>query len=1211
MSIPDVERLRSIKTFPSLVKYLRDELDWPIESEDFDELTFDYEPEELGLDTKTAVNVKEIKQLRPLVANQPWGIFFINFEPKRLPIVVLRRILRALVLKKRQSASKPQQATWNLHDLLFISSYGETDHRDITFAHFAEEDGTGDLPTLRVLGWDDEDTVLHLADADQKLREKLHWPEDPKSLEDWRSQWSSAFTLRPREVIGTSKALAERLAELATSIRKRANRVLSIESETGPLRKLMAAFREALIHDLKEDDFADTYAQTITYGLLTARVSRPAGLVAENVRDMVPITNPFLRDMLSAFLTVGGRKGKIDFDELGINDVVQALRDADMEAVLRDFGDKSPQEDPVIYFYELFLKEYDPVKRIKRGVFFTPRPVVSFIVRSVDEMLRKEFGLEDGLADTTTWGEMAKRHACRGAADAGGTKAAASLPHSMKIPEGVKPDEPFVRILDPACGTGTFLVEVIDVIYRTMGVKWRKERHMELELPKLWNDYVAGHLLPRLYGFELMMAPYAIAHMKIGLKLHETGYDFRSHERARIYLTNSLEEPKDFADRFEFDAPALAHEAHAVNAVKRHGRFTIVVGNPPYANSTTENPWILGLLEDYRRGLHEQKSDIGREEWKFVRYATYQVGVSGAGIMGFVVNNSFLDGPTLRLMRKQLLETHSRGYFVNLHGDTNKREVAPDGSVDVNVFDIKQGVCVALLVKTRSADNALRSGRTQSADLWGERDGKYGVLARASVDGLATHKLQPKEPFFLLVTTGGTNEEEYLRWPSLKDLAKHVCGIETKRDHFAIDFDLTTLKKRVREFIESDISNGQAKARFDLRDNEWDVHDARKALRKDPSWQDAFIPCIYRPFDERFIIYNDTILARSRGPLMASMARPNMGLVVPRQTKEDFGALAINCVCTHKIVTVYDRSFLFPLYEYADVRNLVSTTNPLGRYSNLNPQLMGQVCKEMGRSDSPDAVAPEDAFHYIYGIFYSPGYRTRYESALRIDFPRIPFPSDYNTFHEIGALGADLIALHLLGDAYPSASWNGSKPKGKSPLQNLITKFAGKGDAEVAKGYPKFVASSSEAALECGSEATALDSSGEATAHGMATEARGEPKAATPLAHSKAGAGAPALQGAAAHRDTRRGRVYISPSRYFEGVPEDVWNFHIGGYQVCEKWLKDRRGRTLSDEDILHYQRVVVALNETIRIMGEIDQVIEAHGGWPGAFQVQADEAEV
>ncbi len=294
MSTVDVERLRSIKTFPSLVKYLRDELDWPIESDDFDELTFDYEAEELGLDSKTAVKIKEIKQLRPLASNQPWGIFFVNFEPKRLPVVVLRRILRSLVLKKRQSANKPQQAAWQLHDLLFISAYGESEHRDITLANFSDDSQAGDLPTLKVLGWDDEDTVLHLAHAHDVLKEKLHWPENPADLANWRRTWSQAFTLKHRAVIGTSKEMAVRMAELATAIRKRVNKVLAVESDKGPMRKLMTAFREALIHDLSADDFADMYAQTITYGLLSARVSRPAGLVAENVADMVPITNPFL-----------------------------------------------------------------------------------------------------------------------------------------------------------------------------------------------------------------------------------------------------------------------------------------------------------------------------------------------------------------------------------------------------------------------------------------------------------------------------------------------------------------------------------------------------------------------------------------------------------------------------------------------------------------------------------------------------------------------------------------------------------------------------------------------------------------------------------------------------------------------------------------------------------------------------------------------------
>ncbi len=344
----------------------------------------------------------------------------------------------------------------------------------------------------------------------------------------------------------------------------------------------MNAFKEALVHDLTEDDFADMYAQTIAYGLLTARISRPAGLVADNISDMVPITNPFLKELLETFLDIGGRRSHIDFDELGVNEVVALLNNpkTQMEAILRDFGDKNPQEDPVIHFYELFLKEYDAKKRMQRGVFYTPRPVVSFIVRSVDELLRTEFGLVDGLAAKTTWGEMAERF------------------DDLKIPEGVTPDQAFVQVLDPATGTGTFLVEVIDLIYKTMTAKWEVEGHMPLELEQLWNDYVPEHLLPRLHGYELMMAPYAIAHMKIGLKLHETGYRFGSEERVRVYLTNTLEPAPDSEGQLPgVDwAPALAHEAQAVNAMKRVQRFTVVIGNPHPPQPAGSFPVLVALL---------------------------------------------------------------------------------------------------------------------------------------------------------------------------------------------------------------------------------------------------------------------------------------------------------------------------------------------------------------------------------------------------------------------------------------------------------------------------------------------------------------------------------------------------------------------------------------------------------------------------------------
>jgi predicted helicase len=718
---PTGSRLRDIKTFPSLVKYLRDDLEWPIESDDFEDVTFDWEPEELGIDPENAAKIQEIKQLRPLADRQPWGIFFVKFEPRKLPVVALRRILRALVIRKRGSAKKAQQKSWELHDLLFISLYGSSEHREIAFAHFAEEPDLGDLPTLRVLGWDDENTPLHLDHADRELREKLKWSDDVDDLEEWRRRWSSAFTLRHGEVIRTAKAMAERLAELAGKIRKRVNAVLRIESDKGPLRHLHKSFREALIHDLSEDDFADMYAQTISYGLLTARISRPAGIIGDNLRDMVPVTNPFLRDLLETFLTVGGRKGKIEFDELGVSEVVQMLRDADMEAVLRDFGDRNPQEDPAIHFYVLFLKEYDPEKRVKRGVFYTPRPVVSYIVRSVHELLQSEFGLPEGLASTATWGDMAKRHT------------------GLRLPEGTAADTPFVQILDPAVGTGTFLVEVIDIVHRTMLAKWGKERRLELEIPKLWNEYVSKQLLPRLHGYELMMAPYAIAHMKIGLKLYETGYRFGSDERARIYLTNSLEPPHDFADRLAFDAPALAHEAKAVNAIKRQQRFTVVIGNPPYSKVSANisedehgTPTFIGnLITDYKfvdgKPLDERNSKWLQDDYvKFIRFAQWSLSNTGIGIIGFITNHGYLDNPTFRGLRRSLLKSLGDIYIYDLHGNSRKKEEAPDGSEEQNVFDIQQGVAILLGLRQKETfeEHAYAmqtygvSLKASSKDLW-------------------------------------------------------------------------------------------------------------------------------------------------------------------------------------------------------------------------------------------------------------------------------------------------------------------------------------------------------------------------------------------------------------------------------------------------------------------------------------------------------------
>ena len=433
-------------------------------------------------------------------------------------------------------------------------------------------------------------------------------------------------------------------------------------------------------------------------------------------------TNPLLRDLMETFLRVGGRHPKpgaegIDFDELGVAEVVELLDSANMEAVVHNFGDRKPQEDPVIHFYEHFLAAYDKKQKVKRGVFYTPRPVVSYIVRSVDELLRSEFGLTDGLADTTTWGEMAKRY------------------EDLKIPEGTSPTQAFVQILDPATGTGTFLVEVIDLIHNTMAAKWKTQEYSEAKIKELWNEYVPQHLLPRLHGYELQMAPYAIAHLKVGLKLYETGYRLGSIERTKVFLTHALEPARDDREQIELLdlAQAFAHEAEAADMAKRSVRFTVVLGNPPYSGrSWNLTPELRRLVEPYRyvagrkiqeKGALQLEKSIQEDYIKFFRLAQTCVDRAGVGLVGLVTSHGFLDNPTLRGMRYSLIHSFDHIQVLDLHGNVSRREQAPDGSHDDNVFDIKKtGAAVTIMTRSRttSGPSVVRVG-----DLWGSRAHKY------------------------------------------------------------------------------------------------------------------------------------------------------------------------------------------------------------------------------------------------------------------------------------------------------------------------------------------------------------------------------------------------------------------------------------------------------------------------------------------------------
>lgn len=1137
------EQLRSVTNFDELVRYLEDELDWPLQEYGFDELTFEYQPEELGLREEDAAKVRRIHQLRPLWHGQPWGIFFVEFESKRLPVVVMRRILSHLVVKKRAAANRANAAAWDASDLLFISAFGpeESAQREVAFAHFHQE--AGDLPTLRVLGWDGGDTPLKLEHVAATLGERLRWPDDPTDSEGWRAQWSGVFQHRQGHVIRTADALAEQLAGLARNIRAAALTLLELENESGRLRQLHNAFQTALIHDLSEKDFADTYAQTITYGLLTAAINRTdmsggvedTTLHSEMLADVIPVTNPFLREMLQTFLKAGGRQGGIDFDELGIQDVVQLLRgnETDLPAVLRDFGNRTQGEDPVIHFYEHFLAAYDKQLKVQRGVFYTPKPVVSYIVRSVHELLQSEFGLADGLADTATWGEMAAR-----------------LP-DLNIPEGTSEDSPFVTILDPATGTATFLVEVIDVIHRALTEKWRRAGLNESRRKAAWNEYVPRHLLPRLHGYELMMAPYAIAHMKIGLKLHETGYRFGSEERVRVYLTNALEPADDAQMQMAGILPALAHEAQAVNRVKRDQRFTVVVGNPPYSgHSANKGEWIGQKLRDYYKidgqPLGERNPKWLQDDYvKFIRLGQEFVSEAGTGVLSLITNHGYLDNPTFRGMRQQLLGAFSDLHILDLHGNTKKKETAPDGSKDENVFDIQQGVAICRMVKMtgRPAHSSIRH-----ADLFGLRPNKYERLQAHTDSQIDWTLLAPQSPFYMYFPRQFDLLAEYERGWKVTDIFPiNSVGIVTARDSLTIHFSEADIWRTVVEFEKLSVETARRKYHLGKDARDWKVGLAQEDIRDSGPVQSKVMPIQYRPFDLRFTYYTGQtrgFICMPRPEVMGHMRSTNIGFHLCRQiVSESWQHILVTNTITddcYVSTKTRERGYTLPLYAISEQTTarqglfaVLSDDRVKERKPNFAASFVAELATALGSGRS---LAPEDIFQYIYAILHSPIYRDRYAEFLKIDFPRIPLTASRELFQALARLGGQLVALHLVEFALDDedgapADW---------PRYPRLAHFRGN-DRTVSK-FP---------------------SAAKAWADGY---------------------------------------VAINQTSGFAGVPEKVWNFQIGGYQVCHKWLKDRKDRELSDEDLLHYAKIVTALHQTIRLMGEIDEVIDAHGGWPDAF---------
>jgi len=933
--------------------------------------------------------------------------------------------------------------------------------------------------------------TVRIAELDAKGKLKPS-PDGEEKL----AQLLDSFFKQTALTVGTAQELAQRMAGMTRNVRDLMISHFQHEQEKGWLHNWLTAFRETLIPQLDEAQFADMFAQTIAYGLFAAAVHAPndKDFCRELAAYKLPKTNPFLRKLFSE---VAGPDMPPTID-WAVDDIVELLKHADMVAVLKDFGKGKGKEDPVVHFYETFLAAYDPKMRKLRGVFYTPEPVVSYIVRSIDWLLKTRFNRPKGLADENT------------------------------------------LILDPATGTATFIYFVIDHIFQSFA----KQKGA-------WDSYVASHLLNRIFGFEILMAPYAVAHLKLGMQLEQTGYSFGSDQRLGIYLTNTLEEAAKRSE--QMFANWISEESNAAAEIKRDRPIMVVLGNPPYskfsANRSEDesgNPTFIGkLIEDYRFvdgvPLGERNPKWLQDDYvKFIRFAQWRVERTGEGIIGFITNHGYLDNPTFRGLRRSLLKSFNEIYIYNLHGNARKNEKAPDGSEDDNVFDIQQGVAIMFCVKQK--DNA-KPARVKYADLWGSRDAKYKQLADTDISQTKWTSCRSAGPSYLFLPQDAALAEEFeAAWLVTRMFHVYASTVTTARNDFSMAHESESLVQRIRDLQDRSIDDEHIRERYGLRDvSYWKLADARKQLSGLSDIRSFVTPYCYRPFDFRFVFYHEAVCERLRPEVMRHMHGGNIALLTHRpQSPSDFtyayctSMIGDQCAAANK-TGGGGNSFQFPLYLYdfekkkrgdwgkaATMMLFEPTTGYQTRRPNFTPEFLKVLAErlklpQMPPHGLPKGLTSEDIFHYAYAVFHSPTFRTRYAEFLKIDFPRLPLTSDMKLFRALAAKGAELVALHLM-----------ESPK----LAEFITEWPVKGSDVVEKVQ---------------------------------------------------------------YTDNDK-RVWINPKQYFGGVPKAVWEFHIGGYQVCDKWLKDRKGRKLSYDDVQHYQKIVVAQNETMRLMAEIDALIPK---WP------------
>ena len=867
-----------------------------------------------------------------------------------------------------------------------------------------------------------------------------------EDLEDFIALVNHIASTKPSKIT-SAKRLAIQMAAKARILASTINNAFCLAEEDSKsaeknkqLQGQLDAFRKVLINDLTPQGFADIYAQTVAYGMFAARLhdNTPDNFSRQEAANLIPKTNPFLRNI---FQQIAG----YDLDERIawiVDDLINVFLATDVQKVMKNYSQKGIHRDPMIHFYEDFLKAYNPSLRKLKGVWYTPQSVVQFIVRAVDEILQRDFELSEGLADYSKFvHEVVNEQYEKGEKKFKGKSSSPTIKQEMHR----------VQILDPATGTGTFLAEVVNQIFDKFN-----------GMQGMWQGYVNDHLLPRLHGFELLMASYAVAHLKLDMLLQQTGFNHAENSRRlKIYLTNSLEEVHP--DTGTLWAQWLSDEASAANRIKRDCPVMVMIGNPPYSGeSQNKGEWIMRLLEDYKKEpggkmrLNERNPKWINDDYvKFIRLAQNYVERNKCGIIGFINPHGFLDNPTFRGMRWNLLSTFDKIYTINLHGNYKKKEVCPDGSPDENVFDIQQGVSINLFIKT-GEKKASELGKVYYYDLYGKREEKYDFLTNTSFSEVKYQELQPVAPMYFFVPKNFGLMDEYEKGVSISSL-----------------FSLGSMG----------ITTGHDKEMVSLQ-----------SFKSDYNFQYS-----YRPFDIRWINYDVKQITRARANVMNNLKKPNIALCLIKVNSSSDGLFKVlmSAGLTDKtILSSKDNANVFPLYLY---------TKEFGE-EKKNPNLKKEEWQKFNDAVGKETT-PEEILAYIYAVLHSLSYRERYKEFLKVDFPRIPLPKTAKEFNRLTAIGQQLIDLHLMNNAQ---SWK------------CTTTFPEVGSQQVD------------------------------------------------------------------FQEWKDGQVWINDKQYFGNVPESVWEFYIGGYQPAQKWLKDRKGRTLSFDEIKHYLHIIHALEETERLMKEI-----------------------